>query len=166
RRRPWTRSCAIAVCPRPRRYGTWRTSPDLPHLLVCGIIPPCAGGVHARVLIDDDALRGLTVDGDHLRAASRRTCRRYQAATVRLDDLSRLGKILLGVAIRIAHIDLSDKVDRRLGLSVHLLDHESPQRGACQHSQSDAAPEVSDHKPVPPVGEHDSPLSREGFLDV
>ena len=75
-------------------------------------------GVHARVLIDDDSLRGLTVDSDYLSAASRRSSRRYQMAAVRPDDLSRLGEILLGVTIRIAHIDLSDEVDRRLHLSV------------------------------------------------
>jgi hypothetical protein len=69
-------------------------------------------------LIDDDALRGLAVDSDHLSAASRRSSRRYQTAAVRLDDLSRLGEILLGVTVRIAHIDLSDEVDRRLDLSV------------------------------------------------
>src|SRR5215475_2433946 len=38
---------------------------------------------------------------------------------------------------------------------MYLLDRESAQRGACQHSQSDADPGVSVHEPVPPVGEHD-----------
>src|SRR5262249_8793000 len=117
--------------------------------------PPRSDGVHARVQINDDAPRGLTVNGYHLRATSCRSSSRYQTTPVRLDDLSRLGEILLGVAVRIAHIDFPDEVDRWVGLSVDLFKRESAQRGACQHSQSYADSGVRLHEPVPPVGQRE-----------
>ena len=90
---------------------------NLPYLLVPGVTPPRSNCIYAWVHIDDDTFRSLTVNSYDLRSSSGCSRCRYQTTAVRLDDLSRLGEILLGVTFRIGHINFPDEVDWRLCLS-------------------------------------------------